>query len=120
REDCRQAVEEVAIIYHLAAGFDKSFAGAFMNSALATRNLMDAFLRFGEPKRFVNVSSFAVYSTLSLKHGALLDERCPLEDAPQERFDPYGFGKLKQEELAREYGRRYNLPYVILRPGYVF
>lgn len=120
REDCWKAAEGVSIIYHLAAGMEKSFAGAFMNSALATRNVMDAFLQFGEPKRFVNVSSFAVYSNLDLKHGALLDETCPLEDAPQERFDPYGFGKLKQEELVREYGSRYKLPYVILRPGYVF
>jgi len=120
RDDCRKAVEGVSIIYHLAAGFDKSFAGAFMNSALATRNLLEAFLERGQPKRFVNVSSFAVYSNLSLKRGALLDEICPLEDAPQERFDAYGFGKLKQEELVKEYGTKYKLPYVILRPGYVF
>jgi nucleoside-diphosphate-sugar epimerase len=118
--DCRQAATGASIIYHLAAGMEKSFAGAFMNSALATRNLMDAFLRVGEPKRFVNVSSFAVYSNVTLKRGALLDETCPLEDAPQERFDAYGFGKLKQEELVREYGEKHKLPYVILRPGYVF
>jgi nucleoside-diphosphate-sugar epimerase len=120
RDDCRKAAEGVSIIFHLAAGMEKSFAGAFMNSALATRNLMDAFLQFGEPKRFVNISSFAVYSNLGLRRGALLDENCPLEDAPQKRFDAYGFGKLKQEELVREYGEKYKLPYVILRPGYVF
>src|ERR1700751_5728865 len=78
RDDCRIAAEGVSIIYHLAAGFDKSFAAAFMNSALATRNLMDAFLELGQPKRLVNVSSFAVYSTLGLKGGALLDENCSL------------------------------------------
>src|SRR5882724_3750980 len=120
QDDCRKATAGVSIIYHLAAGMEKSFAGAFMNSALSTRNLMDAFLERGEPKRFVNVSSFAVYSNLSLKRGALLDETCPLEDAPQERFDAYGFGKLKQEQIVREYGNEHNLPYVILRPGYVF
>jgi len=120
RNDCRKAAEGVSVIYHLAAGFDKSFAGAFMNSALATRNLMDAFLQNGLPKRFVNVSSFAVYSNLKLKRGALLDETCPLEEAPQERYDAYGFGKLKQEELVKEYGAKYKLPYVILRPGIVF
>src|SRR5437899_8258725 len=120
QDDCRTATAGVSVIYHLAAGMEKSFAGAFMNSALATRNLMDAFLRFAKPKRFVNVSSFAVYSNLALKRGALLDENCPLEDAPQERFDAYGFGKLKQEELVKEYGEVHNLPYVILRPGYVF
>jgi len=120
RDDCRKAAEGVSIIYHLAAGMEKSFAGTFMNSALTSRNLMDAFLRYGQPKRFVNVSSFAVYSTLSLKSGDLLDENCPVEDSPQERFDAYGFGKLKQEELVKEYGAKHDLPYVILRPGYVF
>ena len=120
REDCRRATEGVSVVYHLAAGFDKSFAGAFMNSALSTRNLMDAFLANGRPKRFVNVSSFAVYSNLHLKRHALLDESCPLEDAPQERYDAYGFGKLKQEELVKEYGQSRGLPYVILRPGAVF
>jgi len=120
RDDCQKAAEGVSIIYHLAAGMEKSFAGAFMNSALATRNLTDAFLKVGKPKRFVNVSSFAVYSNLSLKPNSLLDETCPLENAPQERFDPYGFAKLKQEELVKEYGNKYELPYVIVRPGYVF
>ncbi len=120
QDDCRKAAEGVAIIYHLAAGFEKSFAGAYMSSALTTRNLIDAFLGYGRPTRFVNVSSFAVYSNLTLKRGAQLDETCPLEDAPQERYDAYGFGKLKQEELIRQYGKQYKLPYVILRPGAVF
>lgn len=120
REDCRTAVQDVSMIIHLAAGFDKSFAGAFMNSALTTRNLLDAFLDVGKPKRFVNVSSFAVYSNLSLKRNGLLDETCPLEDASQERFDAYSFGKVKQEEIVREYAKHRGLPCVTLRPGYVF
>lgn len=119
-DDCRKAAQGVSIVYHLAAGIEKSFAGAFMNSALATRNLMDAFLEYGQPKRFVNVSSFAVYSNLAMERGTLLDENCSLESAPQERYDAYGFGKLKQEELVMEYGSKRNLPYVILRPGAVF
>lgn len=120
RDDCMRAAAEVGVVYHLAAGFDKSFAGAFMNSALATRNLIDGFLGGRTARRFVNVSSFAVYSNLAMKRGALLDESAPLEDAPQERYDAYGFGKLKQEELVREYGEKRGLPYVILRPGTVY
>jgi nucleoside-diphosphate-sugar epimerase len=118
--DCRKAASGVSVVFHLAAGIEKAFAGAFMNSALATRNLMDAFIECGRVKRFVNVSSFAVYSNLTLKRGALLDENCPLENAPQERYDAYCFGKLKQEELVREYGSKHGLPCVILRPGAVF
>jgi FlaA1/EpsC-like NDP-sugar epimerase len=44
QDDCRKATAGVSIIYHLAAGMEKSFAGAFMNSALGTRNLMDVCL----------------------------------------------------------------------------
>jgi nucleoside-diphosphate-sugar epimerase len=120
RDDCKTAAAGVSVIFHLAAGFEKSFAGAFMNSALATRNLLDAFLEYGSVRRFVNVSSFAVYSNLKMKRGALLDETCALEDRPQERYDAYGFGKLKQEEIVREYGQKRSLPYVILRPGAVY
>jgi nucleoside-diphosphate-sugar epimerase len=119
-EDCRRAVEGVSVVYHLAAGVEKSFAGAFMNSALATRNLIEAFLEFGHPKRFVSVSSFAVYSNRTLKRGALLDETCPLEDDAQKRYDAYCFGKLKQDEVVRQYGEIRALPYVIVRPGAVF
>lgn len=120
RDDCAQAAKDVTVIFHLAAGFDKSFAGAFMNSALSTRNLLEAFATHGKPRRFVNVSSFAVYSNMSLKRGAVLDESSPLEESPQERFDAYGFGKRKQEELVREYGRTHSIPFVVLRPGTVY
>jgi nucleoside-diphosphate-sugar epimerase len=120
REDCARAARNVSIIYHLAAGVDKSFAAAFMNSALATRNLIEAVIEHGRPERFVNVSSFAVYSRLQSKQNALVDESCALEDAPQARHDAYGFGKLKQEQLVQEYGRTRGLPYVILRLGTVF
>jgi nucleoside-diphosphate-sugar epimerase len=120
REDCKTAARDVAVIIHLAAGFEKSFAGAFMNSALATRNLIEAFLEMGQPKRFVNVSSFAVYSNLGMARGAWLDESCPLESNSQERGDAYGFGKLQQEKITREYGKNCRLPFVILRPGAVY
>jgi nucleoside-diphosphate-sugar epimerase len=120
RGDCIRAARGVSVIYHLAAGFDKAFAAAFMNSVLTTRNLIDAFLEHGRPERFVHVSSFAVYSNLTLRRGAVLDETCPLEDAPQERYDAYGFGKLKQEQLVQAYGRTHGLPFVILRPGVIF
>jgi len=118
--DCERATSGVSLIYHLAAGFDKSFAGAFMNSVLTTRNLIEAFLKTGAPKRFVNVSSFAVYSNLEMRRGALLDETSPLENSSTERCDAYGYGKLKQEQIVRRYGAERNLPFVILRPGFVY
>jgi nucleoside-diphosphate-sugar epimerase len=120
RDDCREAVNGVSLIFHLAAGIDKSFAGCFMNSVLTTRNLLDAAVEARTLKRFVNVSSFAVYSPWNLRRGAVVDETTPLETCPQERFDPYGYAKLKQDQLVAEYHRRFGIPYVIVRPGVVF
>src|SRR6266508_437503 len=63
REDCERATKDVAVIYHLAAGTgEMSFPDAFMNSVITTRNLLDATLRHDCLKRFVNISSFAVYT----------------------------------------------------------
>jgi nucleoside-diphosphate-sugar epimerase len=61
RNDCVAATEGVAVILHLAAGTGtKSFADAFMNSVVTTRNLIEAAAQHGTLKRFVNVSSFTV------------------------------------------------------------
>jgi nucleoside-diphosphate-sugar epimerase len=44
----------------------------------------------------------------------------PVEAEPQLRGDPYCFAKVKQDELVREYHRKNGIPYVILKPGYVY
>ena len=70
RADCEAAAKDVAVIYHLAAGTgEKSFPDAFLNSVVATRNLIEASLRFGSLRRFVLVSSFAVYSNRDKPNG---------------------------------------------------
>ena len=78
-QDCARAASGVRVMFHLAAGIDTSFAGCFMNSVLTTRNLLDAAVSSQTLKRFVNVSSFAVYSNFRMKRGSLLDEGAPLE-----------------------------------------
>ena len=120
RVDCDRAVRGVSVIYHLAAGIDKSFAGAFMNSVLTTRNLLDAAVKEGTLKRFVNISSFAVYSTLKLRRGALLDESCEIENPSYGRGDAYGFAKIKQDELVSAYATKHGVPIVTMRPGAVY
>ena len=40
--DCQRATAGVEVIYHLAAGRSDMFADAFMNSAVTTRNLLQA------------------------------------------------------------------------------
>jgi nucleoside-diphosphate-sugar epimerase len=120
RDDCRRAASGVSVTYHLAAGMDKSFPGAFMNTVVTTRNLMDALVESQCIKRFVNVSSFAVYSNMGNKRGSVLDEACPIEDRFMERHESYVYAKVKQDQIVKEYGKNHSIPWVIIRPGVVF
>jgi nucleoside-diphosphate-sugar epimerase len=120
REDCQKATQGVSVIYHLAAGIEKSFAGSFLNSVVATRNLLEAVTENGGLRRFVNVSSFAVYTNMKIRRRGLLDEGCELENHLVERYEPYVFAKRKQDELLVDYAKKYQLPYVIVRPGAVY
>ena len=120
RDDCRTATRDVSLVLHLAAGIEKSYPGSFLNSVVTTRNLIEEAQNSSKLRRFVNTSSFSVYSNSSLRRGAVLDETCDLEDDPVSRNEAYCYAKLKQDELVMEYGRRSGLPYVIARPGVVY
>ncbi|MGD0778716.1 MAG: NAD(P)-dependent oxidoreductase [Candidatus Solibacter sp.] len=121
REDCAAATKDVAVIFHLAAGRgEKSFPDAFLNSVVITRNLLEASMRYKCLRRFVNISSFTVYTNKQKPRFRLLDETCPVEKHPELRGDAYCFAKVKQDEIVCEYGRRFGIPYVIVRPGYVY
>lgn len=118
--DCRRAVEGVSVIYHLAAGVEKSYAGCVLNSAVATRNLLDAAARQATLRRIVNVSSIAVYGNHGLPRGAVIDERCPVDDRLLERHEPYTYAKAMQDGVVQDYSSRLGLPCVTVRPGVVF
>lgn len=120
-EDCKQAVKGISVIYHLAIGSGgKSFPSSFMNAVIPTRNLLDACINDKSLKRFVNTGSFAIYSNRNNQQRLLQDESCPIDEHPELRADAYAFAKLKQDQIVAEYGRKHNLPYVIVRPSYVY
>ena len=121
REDCARAVKGAVLIYHLAANLGtKSFPDAFMHAVLTTRNLLDAALQEGFFRRFVSMSSFAVYTNRGKAGSAVLDESSAVEDHPAERGEAYCYAKVKQDELVTEYGRKHGVPYVLVRPGAVY
>ena len=120
-EDCIAATQAAAVIFHLAAGRgEKSYPDAFMNSVVTTRNLLEASARHKCLKRFVNISSFSVYSNRKKRIHRLLDEACPMEERPALRGEAYCFAKAEQDEIVAEYGNRFGIPYVIVRPGQVY
>ena len=120
REDCLHASKGVSLVYHLAAGVEKSFPGCFLNSVVTTRNLLDALVKEQALKRFVNISSIAVYSNEKIPRGGLLDESCEVDTKIVERCEAYAYGKAKQDEIVVDYGKKQNVPYVIVRPSVVF
>jgi nucleoside-diphosphate-sugar epimerase len=121
REDCRRIAKDVAVVIHLAAGTgETSFPDAFLNSVVTTRNLLDACVENGGLRRFVNVSTFAVYTNTALPRRRVLDESAPIETRPQRRADAYCYAKVKQEQIVREYGEKFGIPHVTVRPGSVY
>ena len=111
-------LEDVDVVYHLAAGVRGSPADVFMNTVVPTKHLCEAMLARRPTPTMVLCSSFSVYGVADLARGALLDEDTPLEHQP-ERRDPYTQGKLRQELLAREYAAK-GMPLVVMRPGTIY
>ncbi len=117
--DCEAVCKDVAVIFHLASGTGgKSYPDAVMNSVVTTRNLLEASVRFARLQRFVVVSSFCVYT--NRQRSRRLDESCPIDERPELCGDAYSYAKGKQEQLVSAYGKRYGIPYVIVRPGSVY
>jgi nucleoside-diphosphate-sugar epimerase len=119
--DCATVAKGVTVVFHLAAGKgEKSFPDAFLNSVVTTRNLLDACAAQSTVRRFVNMSSFAVYTNEGKPQWGVLDENCPIEEHPETRFNSYCFAKTEQDKLVTDYGTRFSLPYVLIRPGWVY
>src|SRR6202049_2494515 len=112
RDDAARAVDDVQLIFHLAAGKKGTAADLFLNSVVASRNLLDA-VADRKPMRIVLVSSFGVYGVAGLGRGALVREETVLEPHPEWR-DHYSFAKLRQEQLFREYQQRNGFELVVL------
>ena len=56
---CRDIARDVSVVYHLAAGIDKTYPGCFLNSVVATHNLLRFLVNGNKLKRFVNISSIS-------------------------------------------------------------
>ena len=120
---CAEAVADVSLVVHLAAGLKGAAADLFADSVVASRTLLEALeFRDGIPMestRVVVISSFGVYGVTDMKRGARVDEQTQLEAHPELR-DTYSYSKLKQEQLFWEYQRKDGFQLVVLRPGVIY
>lgn len=117
RADAARAVLGVDRVYHLAASLKGSPADIFMNTVVASNNLLDALA--ASPVAIVVVSSMGVYGTAALPRGAVVDERTPLEPHP-ERRDVYSHAKWRQEKLFRDRSAEAGHRLVVIRPGVIY
>jgi nucleoside-diphosphate-sugar epimerase len=111
-------VEGCDAVVHVAAPLVGAVSSLFANGVIPTRLLVGAAIDHGV-RRFVLVSSLAVYGTQNLASDDVLDERCEIDSHPGLR-DPYTYSKIAQEELCWEAHRTRALPLVVIRPGVLF
>lgn len=115
------AVAGCGIVLHAAAALKGSPAEMFMDSCVASRNLLDALCAQPNVRelRVVHISSFGAIGVPSQSRGALVDELMPMEKEPARR-DLYSHTKLRQEQLFWEYRERFGFELVVLRPGVIY
>jgi nucleoside-diphosphate-sugar epimerase len=116
------AIAGCGMVIHAAAALKGSAAEMFMDSVVASRNLLDAIVSAPQttpPIRVVLVSSFGVFGVAVLDRFALVDENTPMEDRPENR-DIYSHSKLRQEQLFWEYREKTPFELVVLRPGVIY
>jgi len=96
------ALDGVGIVIHAAAAMKGSPAEMFLDSVVASRNLLDTIASLDAEKRprVVLVSSFGAMGVASLGRGAMVDESTPMETHPEQR-DVYSYTKLRQEQMRR-------------------
>jgi nucleoside-diphosphate-sugar epimerase len=114
-----RAVSGCEIVIHAAAALKGSPAEMFMDSVVASRNLLEAVVNEVRPIRVVLVSSFGAMGVAEMRRGAMVDESAPVERHPEQR-DVYSHSKLRQEQLFWEYREKYGFELVVLRPGVIY
>ncbi len=111
----REALQGVEVVFHCAAkvgdwGPVEEYRAINVE---ALRGLLDACKQ--QPlRRFVHFSSLGVYAA---RHHHGTDESEPL---PAHHIDGYTQTKAESEELVLSYHRQYQLPVVVLRPGFIY
>jgi nucleoside-diphosphate-sugar epimerase len=117
--DLPPAIAGCGIVIHAAAALKGSAAEMFMDSVVASRNLLDAIVASENSPRVVLVSSFGVFGVAVLQRFAVVDEKTAMEEHPESR-DIYSHSKLRQEQLFWEYRERQPYELVVLRPGVIY
>jgi nucleoside-diphosphate-sugar epimerase len=114
---CSDLIDNCDAVVHLAARMTGAPSVLFASAVVGTRTLVDAAVE-RRVRRFVLVSSVAVYATAGLPANSVVDESCALDPKPHLR-DAYTYSKIEQERVAWDAAQR-GLPLVVVRPAVLF
>lgn len=116
RRDLAHVLQNVDVIVHLAAAVTGDDEVQFLNTVVATENLLVA-AQAACIDRFILCSSFSVYDWK--RSPRLLDEESPLEANLYTR-DGYAIAKSWQERLVRRHAAKNKWQLTVLRPGFIW
>jgi 2-alkyl-3-oxoalkanoate reductase len=111
------ASKGISTIYHLGMATSNKWEDHLQISVNATQYLLNAAIAH-KVKRFVYVSTLAVYDLASTRRNATISENSPFE-TDRDRMGPHTWGKIQAEKLVMEAYRNSNLGATIVRPGLV-
>lgn len=118
KDSLRHAVDDVDIVYHAAAtirgGWDEAEEGNVKGTIRMLKLSLDAGVR-----RFVYISSLAVYGVNELENNTLVKEESPYEKFPDRLGSAYVYSKTEAEKLVFKFYKK-GLPVVVLRPGIIY
>jgi 2-alkyl-3-oxoalkanoate reductase len=118
RDSLRSAVSDVEIVYHAGAATRGSWSDHAASTIQGTQNILEISVQSGV-RKFVLISSLAVYDVHGLDEEAIVSEDHPYEPFPR-RVGPYTWAKLQAEKNALAFCKDQGLPVVVVRPGIIF
>lgn len=118
RASVNQALRDIAVVIHAAAGTSGSEHDCETGTVLGTRNILEACKIQGIEK-LVYISSCSVYGVADYEPHQVVTEESSLERFP-ERRGHYSASKQRAEVLMTEAMKAGDFPIVVLRPGTIY
>ncbi|MBN2104163.1 NAD-dependent epimerase/dehydratase family protein [bacterium] len=115
RESIRKAVKGVDGIIHAATSKGGPWPEFFADNVQGTEWLLEEAVK-QKVKRFVFISSVAVYDHSQVKNGFIIKENHPKEKAPNH----YSRSKIEAETLIEKYHKEQGLATTIIRPACIY
>ena len=115
RESIQKAIKGVDAVVHAATSKGGPWPEFFADNVQGTEWLLEEAAK-QKIKRFVFISSVAVYDHSEVKNGSVLSEDHPLEKSP----NYYSRSKIEAESLIKRYHQEQGIATTIIRPACIY